>query len=79
VRVEVRLFATLTVYLPALEGGSATLDLPEETTVGQAIRSLGIPDATPRIAVINGLDAGPEQPLRDGDTLSVFPPLAGGV
>jgi sulfur carrier protein len=79
VKIAVRLFATLTVHLPTEEGNSATIDVPEGTTVDQVIRSLGIPDETPRIAVINGLDADPEESLQDGDTLSVFPPLAGGA
>lgn len=79
-KVEVKLFATLAIYLPAEEeGSSAVIEVADGGTVGQAIRRLGIPDETPRITLINGLDADPEQPLQDGDTLSVFPPLAGGA
>ena len=79
-KVEVKLFATLAKYLPGGEdGGSATAEVPDGSTVGQLIRRLGIPDGMPRIVLINGLDADPEQPLHDGDALSVFPPLAGGA
>lgn len=77
-RVEVNLFATLAIYLPREAGSSATLQVPDGFTVGQLIRRLGVPDGMPRIVLINGLDADPEQPLHDGDALSVFPPLAGG-
>jgi len=79
-RVEVKLFATLASYLPdAGEGSSALIEVPPGTTVDQVTRRLGIPDAMPRITLVNGRDAGPEQPLHDGDALSVFPPLAGGA
>jgi molybdopterin converting factor small subunit len=79
-RVDVRLFATLAVYLPfPAEGAGARIEVPDGSTVGQVIRRLGIPDEFPRITLLNGLDADPEQPLHEGDTVSVFPPLAGGA
>ena len=79
-KVDVRLFATLAVYLPADEHGAcARLEVPDGSTVGQVIRRLGIPDELPRITLLNGLDVEPEQRLHEGDTVSVFPPLAGGA
>lgn len=78
-KVAVRLFATLQAYLPGEAGGdSATLDLPEGSTVADAMRSLGIPADLEGLTVVNGRDAPPDQVLTDGDVLSVFPPLAGG-
>jgi molybdopterin converting factor small subunit len=78
-KVEVRLFAALASYLPGESDDSAvTVELPEGETVASAIRRLGIPDTMPLITLVNGRDAAPDQPLRDGDVLSVFPPLAGG-
>ena len=79
-KVEVKLFATLAIYLPAEEAGNgATIEVPDGSTVGQVTRQLGIPDELPHITLVNGRDADPEQPLGDGDSLSVFPPLAGGA
>lgn len=78
-KVAVHLFAHLARYLPpGAEGDGVTLELAPGTTVGQVIERLGIPPAASALAVINGLDAGPEQTLADGDVLTMFPPLAGG-
>jgi len=79
VKIEVRLFATLAAYLPDEgDGRSATLELTLASTVTDVVRSLQIPDDMPFIAMINGRDAALDQPLADGDVLSLFPPLAGG-
>ena len=78
-KVEVGLFATLATYLPAgTSGDSVVLDLPDGSTLGDVVRSLAIPDDLECLRVINGRDAPPEQPLHDGDVVSIFPPLAGG-
>ncbi len=78
-KVEVSLSATLAAHLPAARpGDSAILEMPDGTTVGQVIDSLKIPPGLDCLRVVNGLDAQPEQTLKDGDVLSIFPPLAGG-
>lgn len=77
--IEVRLFATLAVYLPdESDGRSATLGVADGSTVADVVRLLGIPDDRSFIAMIDGRDAALERPLGDGDVLSLFPPLAGG-
>jgi molybdopterin converting factor small subunit len=79
VKIEVRLFATLAAYLPdESDGRSATLEVADRSTVADAVRLLGIPDDMPFIAMIDGRDAALDRPLGDGETLSLFPPLAGG-
>jgi molybdopterin converting factor small subunit len=79
VKVEVQLFATLAAYLPAAAGSdSATLDVPEGSTVDDLVRALAIPLELDCIRVVNGVDADPDQVLSAGDVLSIFPPLAGG-
>jgi molybdopterin converting factor small subunit len=79
VKVEVHLTATLRGYLPpGTSGDHVRLDLPPGTTVGQVIHFLRIPADLERLTVVNGRDASPEQALREGDVLSLFPPLAGG-
>lgn len=78
-KVVVHLTATLRAYLPpGTRGDSVVLDVPAGTTVDQVVHSLRIPSELERLTVINGLDATPDQPLVEGDVLSVFPPLAGG-
>ena len=78
-KIEVRLFATLATYLPdESDGRSASLEFAQGNTVAAVVRSLQIPDDMPFIAMINGRDSALDQPLADGDVLSLFPPLAGG-
>jgi molybdopterin converting factor small subunit len=79
VRIEVRLFANLADYLPAGgRAGTAVVEVPGGATVGDLVRRLAIPDGLPRLALVNGRDAGPEHPLAPGDVVSLLPPLAGG-
>jgi molybdopterin converting factor small subunit len=79
VRVEVHLTATLRAYLPAgTAGDHVVLDVPSGATVDQVVHSLRIPSELERLTVVNGRDAAPDQPLSEGDVLSLFPPLAGG-
>lgn len=78
-KVEVQLFATLSVYRPGGAcGDGVTLEVPDGTTVGDLIRLLKIPPDVDCLRVVNGHDAPSDQRLRDGDVLSLFPPLAGG-
>lgn len=75
--VQTKLFAGLREFLPA---GSFPYpaDLVEGSTVADALRSLKIPLEKPTILLVNGRHATLETVLSDGDTLSVFPPVAGG-
>jgi molybdopterin converting factor small subunit len=79
VRVEVRLFATLARYLPDDGTGVTVVDLHEGSTVGDLARALGIPADLSRIALVNDHDAADDRPLRAGDVVTLFPPLAGGA
>ena len=78
-KVEVRLFATLTLFLPA-DGrqGVATLEVPERSTVRDVVQRLGIPPDLERVTLVNGGNATPEDTLHPGDIVTVFPPLSGG-
>jgi len=79
VKIEVALYGTLTQYLPTgSKSHEATMECADGVTVGQVIDQLGIPKPHPTMVLINGLHAGEDTPLKDGDLLAVFPPLAGG-
>lgn len=79
-KVEVRLFATLAAYLPEeSDGRTAALEVVLGSTVADVVRAFHIPEEVPFLTMVNGRDATPEQPLGDGDVLSLFPPLAGGL
>jgi len=81
VKVEVRLFATLTRYLPPESSGkSAVLDVVEGTTLAELIRQLGIPPEMAHLTLLNGIhQLDKDVLLREGDVVAIFPPIAGGV
>lgn len=80
-KIRLQLFASLSRYLPGGGGGESqgvSFELPDGTTLGALVQRLGVPDEVPRISLVNGRDAEAEQVLKDGDVVSLFPPLAGG-
>jgi molybdopterin converting factor small subunit len=55
------------------------VDLPDGATVGDLLKRLGIPDGMAALLLVNGTHQPPETVLKDGETLAMFPPLAGGA
>jgi molybdopterin converting factor small subunit len=77
--IEIRLFAAFRDFLPPESGTSSfSKVLEEETTVGDILRELKLPEDTPKIITVNGAHAETDRMLRDGDVLSLFPPIVGG-
>ncbi len=77
--VRVHLYATLAQHLPQTrEGNSCIMEVREGTTVGDLLGSLHIPLTAPKIILRNGVHADLNTPIQDGDTVAVFPPIAGG-
>jgi molybdopterin converting factor small subunit len=77
-KVKIKLFATLRKYIKEKDGGTCILELPESIKVQEVLDILNIPDDIPKIILINGIQKGLDDTLKDEDTLSVFPPIAGG-
>ena len=78
-KVEVKLFANFRDYLP--EGSdrfSCNLEINPSGRVSDILGKLGLPKDHPKIILINGVHAKEDDSLKDGDVLSVFPPVAGG-
>jgi len=88
VRITFKLFATLGQYLPpqadgrAAEGNQVALDLPEDSTVQGVIDRFHLPPKLVHLVLVNGAYIPPAErgtcPLREGDALAVWPPVAGG-
>jgi molybdopterin converting factor small subunit len=77
--ITVALYAGLARFLPAdAQGRKATIAVPAGSTVRDAMRRLGMSDDVLCIPVVNGVRVTVERVLQDGETLSLFPPLAGG-
>jgi molybdopterin converting factor small subunit len=80
VKVTVRLFATFRDLLPQ-HGVSSSLgiDVDEHETVQGLINTLSLPAEVPRIILVNGLFTSEDSHLHEGDIVSIFPPLIGGI
>jgi molybdopterin converting factor small subunit len=83
-KVTFKLFATLQDYLPP-EGrktNALTLDLAEGATVDQVVQRFALPEKLVHLVLIDGSFIAPaaraERVLRDGETLAIWPPVAGG-
>ena len=83
-RITFKLFATLQDYLPP-EGkktNALTLDLAEGTTVAHLVTRFGLPQKLVHLVLIDGVFVPPTERagrvLRDGETLAIWPPVAGG-
>ena len=72
--IEVRFFATLRDG----RGKIAEIGAEEVSTAGELIRRFEIPAEEVSILLINGFHSKPEDPVKDGDVISLFPPVGGG-
>lgn len=72
--IEVRLFATLR------QGREKKYQLSPEgfSNAGELIAHFDIPPEEVSILLINGFHSKPEHPVKDGDIVSLFPPVGGG-
>lgn len=83
-RISLKLFANLTERLPPEARAShlVSLEIEPGTTVLDVIRRQGIPEAQCAIVLLDGVwVARPDRSTRalaEGQTLSIWPPVAGG-
>jgi sulfur carrier protein len=79
-RLELRLFASLRKKLPpGSPRGKCELELPNGMTLGGVCDHMTIPRESAQMVLINGeQDRDFDRVLKDGDVVSIFPPLAGG-
>ena len=78
-KIEINLYATLSRNLPDRSGRkSQIIELVDDTSVGELLHQLSIPNESVKLIFINGVHAGMDAVLKDGDRLGVFPPIGGG-
>lgn len=72
--IEVRLFATLRT------GRGKIINLPADgiETGADILQHFDIPQEEVAIFLINGFHSKPEDTVKDGDILAIFPPVGGG-
>lgn len=72
--IEVRLFATLRNN----RGKIIELDSEKYVTGRQILEFFQISPEEVAIFLINGVHSSPEDSVKDGDVLAIFPPVGGG-
>jgi len=83
-KITLKLFATLTDYLPAASRYTniVELDVAHGATILQVIDPYGLPAALVHLVLVNGKYIAPEDrpthALVEGDVLAIWPPIAGG-
>lgn len=83
-RVTLKLYATLTDYLPAAarRDNLVQLDVDESATIASLVEPLGLPPRLVHLVLVNGVYVPPAgratHVLHDGDALAIWPPIAGG-
>ena len=81
--ITLKLFATLTDYLPAgAKGNIAQLQLTDDARLGDLLDELKLPEKLVHLVLVNGAYVAPDartgHRLVEGDTLAIWPPVAGG-
>lgn len=82
-RLTVKLYATLSDYLPAgSKNNRVVLEADENASVHAVLQPFMLPPALTHLVLVNGVFIPREERsatvLCDGDTLAVWPPIAGG-
>ena len=82
-QVTVKLFATLSDYLPSgARRNQLALEVPEHAVVADVIQDLHLPRKMVHLVLLNGIYLEPRQrestPVTEGDAIAVWPPIAGG-
>jgi sulfur carrier protein ThiS len=83
-QVTLKLYATLTDYLPAAARctNQVRLDVPPDATVETLIAPFNLPPKLAHLLLINGVFVPRNErnlrQLREGDVVAIWPPIAGG-
>jgi molybdopterin converting factor small subunit len=82
-QITFKLYATLMDYLPEdAEKHAVKLDIPETATAYEVIDQYKVPREMAHLVLLNGVYLHPAErstrTFHEGDTLAVWPPVAGG-
>ena len=83
-KVEVKLFANLRNVHPELDRGVGEIELGSGASLANLLEHLSIGDRQAQMVLVNGSQiardpaARANLQLEDGDSISIFPPVAGG-
>jgi molybdopterin synthase sulfur carrier subunit len=77
--IEIRLFANLAKLLP--EGSKnkrAKITVRDDITINELLNEIKIPGNVTNVIMVNGIHQNRDVKLKEGDVLSVIPPVTGG-
>lgn len=82
-KLTFKLYATLVELLPADANDHAVIiDVDDGASAFDVIDRFHVPRASAHLVLVNGIFLAPEDrdkpTLRDGDTVAIWPPVAGG-
>jgi molybdopterin converting factor small subunit len=82
-KVTVKLYATLSDYLPpGSRNNRVEIEVADAAAVDAVLRPFSLPPKLTHLVLLNGTYIAPEARastrLAEGDTLAVWPPIAGG-
>jgi molybdopterin converting factor small subunit len=77
--IELKLFFDFKNFLPSGSSKNTTIiNLENGTTVQKLIEILKLPPGIPKNIILNGITVENDRELKEGDSIAVFPPMAGG-
>jgi sulfur carrier protein ThiS len=84
-RLTFKLHASLADHLPPESRGkinAVEIDVPDDTTLDALIERYRLPRKSVHLVLVNGVFLAPAERatarFRDGDTIAIWPPIAGG-
>ena len=83
-KITLKLFASLTDYLPPENKytNMVDLDIEPDATIMQIITPMALPEKMVHLVLVNGKYVAPADrlstTLAEGDVLAIWPPIAGG-
>ena len=73
-KIIIKLFATLRDCGPEIQEKNVSAG----SSVATVIDSLSLPEGIPLLTIVNGVHTDPQEKLKEGDVLALFPPVGGG-
>lgn len=82
-RLTFKLYASLGQYLPSgAVDNKATIEVGPDETLADLIRRFDLPERLVHLVLVDGVYISPDdrqkRTLKDGETVAIWPPVAGG-
>jgi len=75
--IQLKCFADLAKQHTCDYMAATPVSLPDGATVATVIDNAAIPESSIKLVFVNGIIAGADKPLKDGDRVTLVPPTGG--